>query len=217
VSERDRRHFESRARLVLEVPNGIDDEFFQISTALPETEDLLFFGHFDYPPNELGVMRFLREGWPRLASVRPNARLLLAGRGVSATLARALASAERVVVLGFVPDLVSLLGRSRLILVPIWHGGGTRLKVLESLASARPIVGTVSGVEETGFVHGRHGLIADDPVELADQAAGLLADRGRSESLAGAGRELAQRYRWPQVLEPAEQLYSTWLGAADQA
>jgi polysaccharide biosynthesis protein PslH len=207
VSGHDRRHFQRGARLVLEVANGVDDELFAVPAELPATEDVLFFGQFDYPPNELGVLRFLREGWPRLAALRPRARLLLAGKGMTGELARRAAALERVEHLGFVPDLTGVVERSRLVLVPLWQGGGTRLKVLEALAAARPIVGTPLGVEEIGFEHGRHGLVADAPAELAALAAELLADRERSHALAGSGRALAERYRWPRVTAPAEGLY----------
>ncbi len=104
VSGRDSRHFERRARRVLEVPNGIDDEFFGISTALPNTEDILFFGQLDYAPNEIGLTRFVREGWPRLAAARPLARLLVAGKGASTKLLCTLGEHERVTSLGFVPE-----------------------------------------------------------------------------------------------------------------
>lgn len=216
VSERDRRHFEHRARRVLEVPNGIDDEFFEIPTDMPETEDVLFFGHLNYPPNEIGLVRFMHEGWPRLAAARPRARLLVAGKGASARLASILGEQERVVALGFVPDLLALLRQSRLVLVPLWHGGGTRFKVLEALASARPIVGTPQGVEEIGFVSGRHGLLADDPGGLAVAAAQLLEDEQLSRSLARDGRELAERFRWSRALESLEPLYREWLGVDER-
>jgi glycosyltransferase involved in cell wall biosynthesis len=212
VSRRDSRHFEPRARRVLEVPNGIDDELFEIPAELPNTEDILFFGQLDYAPNEIGLTRFVRDGWPRLAAARPRARLLVAGKGASAELTRTLNEHERVVLHGFVPDIRGLIERSRLILVPLWHGAGTRLKVLEALASARPIVGTPLGVEEIGFVHDRHGLLADSPVELADIAGRLLSDEQLSRSLAHEGRQLAESYRWSRVLEPLEQLYRGWLG-----
>lgn len=212
VSRRDSRHFEPRARRVLEVPNGIDDELFEISAELPNTEDILFFGQLDYAPNEIGLTRFVRDGWPRLAAARPRARLLVAGKGASAELTRTLNEHERVMLLGFVPDIRGLLELSRLILVPLWHGAGTRLKVLEALASARPIAGTPLGVEEIGFVHDRHGLLADSPVELANIAARLVSDERLSRSLAHEGRELAESYRWSRVLEPLEQLYRGWLG-----
>ena len=150
VSEHDQRHFERYSRHVLMAPNGVDDEFFDIPTGLPDNNDVLFFGLFYYAPNEEGVARYLKRGWPHLAASNQRARLLLAGKGMSESLARQVDGHERVVRLGFVPDLPDLLRRCRVVLVPVWHGGGTRLKVLEALASARPIVGTGKAVEGIG-------------------------------------------------------------------
>ena len=49
------------------------------------------------------------------------------------------------------------------VVVPIWEGGGTRLKVLEALASGRAVVSTPLGAEGIGFEHGRHGVLAETP------------------------------------------------------
>lgn len=211
VSEHDRRYFDRYASRVIEVRNGVDDEFFGVDPRLPDSEDVVFIGQFDYPPNERGMLRFLREGWSRLSKACPRARLLLAGKGMSGALAREAAAAERVEPLGIVPNAAEVLARSRLVLAPIWQGGGTRLKVLEALAAARPVVGTPVAVERIGFEHGVHGLIGERPSELADLVQGLLADRERAEQLARAGRELAEPYHWQRTTEPAERLYREWL------
>ena len=211
VSDRDRRYYERFGSRVLKVPNGVDDEFFAVDPELPDSEDVLFVGQLDYQPNELGLRRFLREGWPLLAKARPRARLLVAGKGMSRTVAEEARVAERVVPLGFVHDLAQLHERCRLVIVPLWQGGGTRLKVLEALAAARPIVGTTLGVEGVGFKSGRHGLVADEPGKLASLAETLLGDPRRSAELARTGRELASGYRWDRVTEPAERLYREWL------
>ncbi|MFN2617712.1 MAG: glycosyltransferase family 4 protein [Thermoleophilaceae bacterium] len=211
VSERDRDHFSGRAERLLLVPNGVDDEFFEVPEGLPEGEDVIFFGQFDYPPNALGVERFLREGWPALARERPGARLRLVGQRMSPELARLAAGGERVEVVGFVDDVTQELAASRLVIVPLWQGGGTRLKVLESLAACRPVVGTPLGVEGIGFEHDRHGLVAEEPRSLAAAAAELLGDAERSARLALSGRGLAESYRWVRATEPAQELYRSWL------
>jgi glycosyltransferase involved in cell wall biosynthesis len=117
------------------------------------------------------------------------------------------ASAERVDAIGFVDDMAAELAASRLVVVPIWAGGGTRLKVLESLAAARPVAGTGLGVQGVGFEDGRHGLVVDDPAGLARAAAALLADEALARRFAEAGRALAERFRWTRTLAPAEELY----------
>jgi polysaccharide biosynthesis protein PslH len=209
VSAEDAGLLGPRARTVV-VPNGVDAQLFQVDGALPAGQRVLFFGRLDYPPNTHGLERTLREVWPRIASARPDATFAIAGAGMPPRLAR-LAEREGVEVLGFVPDLRGELARARVVLVPVWQGGGTRLKVLESLAAGRPVVGTRLGVSGIGFEDGRHGLTADRPESLAELVAELLSDAERSRRLAAEGRRLAERYRWDRALAPAEALYSGWL------
>ena len=211
VSEHDRSYFSTLSDRVLIAPNGVDAEFFELQDEVPDNHDILFFANYNHPPNADGIARFLSEGWPRLAALDEKARLLLAGGEMPDGLARQADREARVVRLGFVADLPDLLRRSRLVLVPLWHGGGTRLKVLEALASARPVVGTPLGVEQIGVVDGRHAVIAQTPGALADETASLLADPERSMALGREGRDLAQRFRWDRALAGAEELYRGWI------
>ena len=211
VSEFDRRELEPLSRNIIVVPNGVDEPLFAIPTDLPREERVLFFGQWDYQPNAAGLQRFLHEGWPELLASRPAARLRLAGAGMGADLLRAVERSNAVEPLGFVPDVEDEIAASRLVIVPIWAGAGTRLKVLESLAAARPLVGTPLGVEGVGFEHDRHGLVAETPLELARASASLLSDTPRSLRLAAEGRRLAERFRWSETVRPAEGLYARWL------
>jgi glycosyltransferase involved in cell wall biosynthesis len=210
VSERDAAYFERFASEIAVVPNGVDNAFFASSLGVPAAEHVLFFGEYTYAPNLEGMRRFIREGWPALAAARPAARLRLAGTGMPAGLARVADAAQRIDVLGFVDDLVGELEGSRLVVVPLWQGGGTRLKVVEALAAGRPVVGTALGVEGVGFRDGVHGALAETPGGLAAAAARLLADPDWSAQAAVECRRLAERFRWERVTQPAERLYARW-------
>jgi glycosyltransferase involved in cell wall biosynthesis len=211
VSDADRDMLAALGSEPLLVPNGVDDSFFEVPAAPPREERILFFGQFDYAPNASGIARFLAEGWPHLAAARPAARLVLAGRGMAPGLERAVAAAERVEALGFVDDVERELAASRFTIAPLWEGGGTRLKVLESLAAARTVVGTPLGVEGMGFEDGRHGAVADTPSALADAAASLLESPELASRLADEGRRLAARFRWSEATRPAAALYERLL------
>lgn len=210
VSEHDCSYFSRFSDHVLIAPNGVDAEFFELPAQLPDNHDILFFANYNHPPNADGIGRFLMEGWPRLAALDQDARLLLAGPEMPDGLAAQADREARVVRLGFVADLPDLLRRSRVVLVPLWHGGGTRLKVLEGLASARPVVGTPLGVEQLGVVDGRHAVIADTPAALAEEVVKLMADPERSMALSREGRGLAETFRWDRALAAAEGLYRGW-------
>ena len=214
VSKHDAAAFSRVARQLVVVPNGADDELFEIDSELPDSESVLFFGTYGYEPNALGVARFLRDGWPVVAAARPNARLRLVGRGLRGELAAEAAAAKRVEAVGAVERLDRELARTRAVVVPIWHGGGMILKTLEGLAAARPIAATPFGVRDLGFVDQQHGLLADTPDALARAIVTLLEDRALSHSLAANGRALAERYRWSLATRPAERLYRGWVDVA---
>jgi glycosyltransferase involved in cell wall biosynthesis len=188
-------------------PNGVDDEFF-LAPARDTGERALFFGHFGYEANRRGIERFLAEGWPAVRELRPEARLAIAGGGMDDGLRRRLAAIEGVELLGLVADLPAALADARAVVVPIWEGGGTRLKVLEAMATATPVVGTALGVAGVGFEPGRHGLTAERPSELAQALASLLGDPERAAAMGAQARALAERFRWREALAGVFDLYA---------
>lgn len=207
VSESDREELEAPGAELIVSPNGIDDDFFEIPLEGAEPDRVLFFGRHDYPPNEHGLARFLREGWPHVTAARPEARLRIAGSGATEEVRELAAATPGVEFLGFVDDLTAEIAASVLTVVPLWAGGGTRLKVVEGMASSRPIVGTALGVEGVGFESGRHGIVAESPRELAAGVVDLLGDPERAGELGRTAREHAERYRWRHTTAPAVELY----------
>jgi glycosyltransferase involved in cell wall biosynthesis len=208
VSDYDRLRFQEwGARRSMLVANGVDARLFALPERVPSDERVLFFGHFGWAPNLAGAQRYLEETWPSVAAARPNAQLRIAGPRSDEKLREAAAAHERVEVLGFVDDLVTELAAARVVVAPLWVGGGTRIKVLEALAAARPVVGTPVGVERIGFEHDRHGLIADTPAGLSKATVRVLADDDAAARYAIAGRRLAEDYRWEATTAPAEELY----------
>jgi polysaccharide biosynthesis protein PslH len=209
VSDEDAANFAALGGRPLIVPNGVDDDLFAVREAPGAGERVLFFGQLGYAPNTLGLLRFVREGWPRVLAGRPGAQLRVAGPGLDAALAARLRRQPGVEPLGLVEDLRDELARS-VVVVPIWQGGGTRLKVLEGLAAGRPLAGTPLGVSGLGVRDGEHALVAERPGDLADAVLALLSDRPRAAALGAAGRRLAEGYRWERMTAPAAELYGDW-------
>ena len=207
VSEGDAGALASLSDNLVVAPNGVDDDFFAVAPEPSGEPRVFFFGRLDYPPNDHGIARFLREGWGMVLDSHPGARLRIGGAGGSPELQRLAAATSGVEYVGFVDDLMGELAAASLTVVPLWAGGGTRLKVLESLAAARPVVGTSLGVEGVGFESERHGLVADSSAGMAAAVTRLLDDGGLRVRLARQGRELADRFRWPLALAPVEDLY----------
>lgn len=137
VSELDRvalmRGFAlDRARVDV-VSNGVDAR--AVAPSEPSTT-ALFFGVLDYAPNTEAVRVIDREIAPRL----PAVSFVVAGRGTVGPL-----RSPNVRCIGFVPDLHRLLASAAVVVVPLLHGSGTRIKILEAVAAGRRVVSTAVG------------------------------------------------------------------------
>jgi glycosyltransferase involved in cell wall biosynthesis len=215
VSEADRDHFaRAGARAPLLVPNGVDEDLFAVPEAVPGNERVLFFGTVCWRPNAEGLRRFVAEAWPAVRARRPGATLRVAGPRSLERVPDLHAPADGVEVVGVVPDLAAELAATRVVVAPLRLGGGTRIKVLEAMAAARPVVGTSVGVERIGFRHDAHGLVADTTAGLADGVVRLLEDDALAARFARDARAAVQDRRWTATTAPAEALYRRWVAAA---
>jgi glycosyltransferase involved in cell wall biosynthesis len=89
--------------------------------------------------------------------------------------------------------------------VPLRAGGGTRLKIFEALAMARPVVSTTVGAEGLGL-DATQFVARDDAETFADAVVSLLRDAERRRALGEAGRTLVEtRYAWPTIARAFEQ------------
>jgi glycosyltransferase involved in cell wall biosynthesis len=96
-------------------------------------------------------------------------------------------------------DPNDLLGRARLSVVPLLQGGGTRLKILESLAAGRPVVSTTKGAEGLDLGSLAGVTVADGPAALADAIIAELRsplEAGRAEELRA---RVLSRYEWDTI------------------
>jgi glycosyltransferase involved in cell wall biosynthesis len=85
-----------------------------------------------------------------------------------------------VTVTGFVDAVHPYLAASDIVAIPLFEGGGTRLKVF---ASGLPVVSTTKGVEGLGVRDGEHVLLADTAEGMAAQVARLAADAALTPAL----------------------------------
>lgn len=172
------------------VPNATE---IPPTPAMAYEQAMLFLGSFSYGPNRAGVDWLLTEVWPRVLQRMPQAKLLLAGPGSRDAFGESLP--DGVEDLGFVDDLADAYGRARIACAPILAGGGTRLKIVEAAAYARPIVSTSLGAEGLDLRSGEHLLLADDPQRFADACVELLGDPARCREMGAAGRAfVAEHY-----------------------
>jgi glycosyltransferase involved in cell wall biosynthesis len=192
----------------LVIPNAADIEYYQPRATDPPLDGrtLVFFGHLSYFPNVDGVTYFVREIWPRITEVHPEARLKIIGDQAPRSLHEL--ARPGIELTGFVPDLRPHLAAAAAVVVPLRLGGGTRLKIVEAMAMGKAIVSTTLGVEGIEAVPERDLLVEDRPAAFADAVNRLLAEPNLASRLGQSARELAVRqYAWSGAARAVEDFY----------
>jgi glycosyltransferase involved in cell wall biosynthesis len=195
------------------VPNGVDLDYFSPSLEAVDRDSLVFSGRMGYRPNTDAAVFFAREVLPLILRKRPRTVLTVVGAEPPREV-RKLAGAN-VVVTGAVSDVRPYCRRAAVLLAPIRFGGGTRLKVLEAMAMAKPLVSTAVGCEGINAGSGEHLLVADSPIDMAAAVLRLLEDRDLATAIARRGLALVKSsYGWPLL---AGQLEAVLLEVSERA
>jgi glycosyltransferase involved in cell wall biosynthesis len=198
ASEADRRRVDHPSVHVF--PNALP-EIARPDVA--ESDSIVFSGNLEYHPNIEAVRWFSKKVWPL---VRTSATWRLIGRNPEA-FAGMVAADQRIELVGPVTDAVVEIARSKVAIVPLLSGSGTRFKILEAWAAQRPVVSTTIGAEGLGALEGEHLLIADTAPEFAAAIVRLLGDGALRRKLGEAGRALyLDRFTWAAAWRTLEHL-----------
>lgn len=155
----------------------------------------------------------LLRAFARVASVLPDAHLLLVGdgtlRGELEALARELQIFERAHFLGERTDIAELLGAMNVFCLPSLTEG-TSLTLLEAMATGLPVVATAVGGTPEVVAHETSGLLveAGQPEQLADALVQVLQDSALAVRFGAAGREIVgARYSMQSMVERYAAIY----------
>jgi polysaccharide biosynthesis protein PslH len=161
-----------------------------------DEEAIVFSGNMEYHPNHAAVRFFRREVWPRLRDRWPLLVWRLVGKNPAAV-ERFTAGDPRIEVAGPVVDAVCELARSRVAVVPLLTGSGTRLKILEAWAAGLPVVSTSVGAEGLPVRDGETALLADGAEAFAGAVTRLLTCKELRQRIGSAGRLLLEKeFTW---------------------
>ena len=191
--------------------NGVDLEFFQPnSSAEPRSKkpSLIFCGAMDYNPNIDALRWYFQEIHEPLRRLVPELEVWVVGKQPAEEVI-AYGKKANVTVTGGVPDVRPFYRKAWLQIVPLRIGGGTRLKIVESLAMGTPVVSTTLGAQGLDLQHGEDILLADRAEDFAQQTARALLDVQLRNRLEQKGLETVQaRFSWTTLGCQISALYS---------
>jgi phosphatidylinositol alpha-mannosyltransferase len=204
----------------VEIPNGVDVEFFARATPLdgyPRVGGTVgFVGRFAEPRKGMDV---LLEALRRILPEFPDLRLLVVGRGEPDDLRRVAGPelAAHIELLGQVDDRTKarVLRSVDVYCAPNIGGESFGMILTEAMAAGTPVL--ASGLDSFRRVldDGRAGVLTQtgDPGSLAEAMRDLLGDPTRRASLAAAAGERVAVFDWSVVVTQVLRVYETAVAA----
>ena len=197
ASEADRdklRRSLGRSERLYVVPNGFARPKQEPGRRPVTPPRVGFIGTFGHQPNRDGARWFIENVWPDILQTMPHARLRLVGdRSEKETWK----TSRNIDALGWVADTESEMATWSLTVVPVFVGGGTRVKTAEAFSRKCPVVSTTLGVYGYDVVNGREVLIADSSEEFASKCLRLLADPSAGVAMAEvAWQRFLKHWTW---------------------
>lgn len=177
------------------VPNGVDIAQMSDDFGLPQPDSLIYSGALSFYANLDAMRYFVQEIFPKILATLPQTRLKITG-SITAVPVDELPVHPALTLTGYLPDVRPAIATSTLSVAPLRMGGGTRLKILESLALGTPVVTTSKGIEGLKIGAGEGILIADTPEAFAEAVVSILQNPTLRLQLSLAGRQSVQQYDW---------------------
>jgi glycosyltransferase involved in cell wall biosynthesis len=162
----------------------------------PESKSVLMVGSLRHTVNVTATEQFVRAVWPRVHARVPGSQFRIVGYGMTDDQKRRWGAVSGVVPVGFVDDLTEEYDRSAFTVAPIFEGGGTKIKVLESLRYGRTVLATAHAHRgyESVLRHGEELWVAPDEEALAEGCVRLLTDPDLRGRMAQAGADAVARH-----------------------
>ena len=194
------------------VPNGIDINYFSKKEKNnTPVKKVLYVGNFTWLQNTEAVKILVNNVWPKIKKSVLGVKLWIVGTHMKSEI-KNLASDDIEVTEGL-NDIRDAYKNASVLVAPIKGPGGTRLKILEAMASALPVVTTSVGAEGLGVSNNNEALIKDDMDSLAGAAVSILTNVNLAGRLGRSGKDFVEKnYTWDKSSDKLDKIYKEVYG-----
>lgn len=196
------------------IPNGVDVKSFSSKSVKKKEPPRVMYGvtNFEWLQNVEAVDLLINKVWPKINNKVPKAILWIVGRKIPERIRKLSKERKDIEITESIPDARDAYLASRLMVTPIRGAGGTRLKILEAMAAALPVVSTSVGVAGLNVTSGKNVLISDDMKGLAEYAVKLLKDKKLAKNIGKNGQKFVRdHYDWGSIVKLHDPIYKKTL------
>ena len=157
------------------IPFGIDINRYNDTDDLGLTPTVFFIGALDWKPNIDGLLWFIENVWKKTNDQTREIKMYIAGKNTPKKI-KELAS-NNLIVEGEVPDALRFMGRHKIMVAPLFSGGGMRVKIIEGMALGKTIITTSIGAEGIPCTNEENILIGNSAEDLSKHLIKCINDQ----------------------------------------
>lgn len=188
---------------VITVPNGVDTKLnvWQLPDFDRMQKTLIFCGSLDYEPNQAGLLWFINNLWESVIKKHPDIVLRIVGKGKTArSLENLIRSTSNIELIGEVKNVIPFYRESQCAIVPLLHGSGTRLKILEAMSLGVPVISSSIGAEGINYSDTVNIFICNNPDEYLYRIDQLYKEAAKFKLVSeNAGEFVRRNYCWNEI------------------
>lgn len=170
------------------LPNVIDFEKYNKLKPNYEEKTILMTGDFGYEPNIEGLKYFIKNIFPKVKKEIKEVKVFVAGKNSK----KVKIDESQIVLYGEFDEPKEVYVKAYLSIAPILTGGGSRYKIIESLAMGIPVVSTLEGAEGLEISSEEGVFIASDSDDFAKKIVALFNDKELAEQAGTKGRKVVE-------------------------
>jgi len=191
------------------LPNGIDSQYFNEKRfAKSKFPTILYVGNYKWMQNIEAVNILIKDIWPKIKEKVKDCKFWIVGVNMPQQIVDYSKNNPDIKVSEGLADIRQAYKSSWVLVAPIKGPGGTRLKVLEAMASGLTVVSTSVGVAGLGIIPGQEALISETTSGLTDLAIKALKNKDLAVRIGEQGRKFVQgSYDWNSIVAKLSKVY----------
>jgi glycosyltransferase involved in cell wall biosynthesis len=207
ISEACKKYRQPLISNVYKCAHGVDiHKFFRPEIKSSENM-ILYCGVMRTPTNIQACLWFYKNVWPTLKAKRPNLEWFIVGRDPAKEIIE-LGEKDGIKVTGTVKDPSEYISKASVCINPMQAAGGMQNKLIEYMASKRPVVATSIANEGIGATPEKHLIIANTNDEFVTEILKLLTNQSERERLSDQAFEFVKsEWSWESHFLHLEKLF----------
>ena len=174
---------------VVHVPPPAPASAPAVSGTLPGHPACAWIGSGGWPMNADALAWLTRDVWPAIVARCAGAQLHVFGTSTRV---------QPSITAHVAPDDIAVaFDRASILLLPLRHAGGVRMRILDAWARGVPVVASPAAADGLDVRQGDDLLLADGPAEFADAVERLAVSSALRDRIVEGGRDTLRRLHDP--------------------